>query len=77
MGRTVSEIPFAFGLVGGRFEMFAGGKRLSGAERRLGLTDDSTALLVIAEIAAGVLAVVLLTDDDGHDETANPCPPGV
>lgn len=66
-------LPLQAGMSDGRLRLFVGGERLSRLERRLGVTDGETALLAAGGLAAGVLAVVLLSGG-GED---GPCPPGV
>ncbi|MFN3389149.1 MAG: hypothetical protein ACK40O_09455 [Allosphingosinicella sp.] len=75
LGSQVSPLALSFGVADRRLEFFPGGAALPQAKRRLGLAGESTPWLVAGGVAAGVLAIVLLTGDD--DEKDGPCPPGV
>jgi len=76
VSRTVSRMPIAIGAADGRLQFFSGGEQLSKSQARLGLSGESTALLVAGGIAAGVLVVLLLAKKDDEDKRS-PCPPGV
>lgn len=75
LGSRVSPLALAVGVADRRLELFSGGVTLPQAKRRLGMAGDSTPWLVAGGVAAGVLAIVLLTGDDEDDD--GPCPPGV
>ena len=77
LGTKVSPLTFALGAEDGRAGFFAGNEPLSRTRSRLGMAEGSSPLLLLGGIAAGAVAIVLLTGGDGEDEDDGPCPPGV
>lgn len=77
LGTKFSPLTFAVGTRDGRAELFVAGEPLSRAQPRLRVAGESGPLLLLGGIAAGAVAIVLLTGDDDADENGGPCPPGV